>query len=183
MDAVSLLVIEALLPEAKKSVAHQLKKSARSIEDNQKEFLALRDETRTIMSRIRMTAISRMATPAICDELRERLDDYLSLITTIRALGRSDQEWLEFKRQSLRSQPTANIMLETLDKLNQHRAITAGWLSIPTASFLLLAIFLLPVIFPGISIWLIATTIVIVAWRLLPDYWMMKSIKRLGEVF
>ena len=183
MDAASLLVLEALLPETKKSVSHQLKKIERNREEVHKEYLALREEVLAVMADIRITATSRLATPVICDELRERLDEYFSLITTIRASGRTDQEWLDLKKQALRSQISANIMMETLDKLSQHRAITAGWLSIPAIGFTALAIFMLPVIFPGIRIWLIISAIALVAWRLLPDYWMMKSIQKLGEVF
>ena len=183
IDAAELLVLEALLPEAKRSVAHQLKKVERNREDTNKELLALRDETRAVLASIRITATTQMATSAICDELEERLDDYHHLVTAIRASGRSDKEWLDLKKQVLRPHTTANIMREALDKLNRHRAITGGWISFPTAIFMGIAIYSLPSVIPGIRPWLIVATITIVAWRLLPDYWMMRSIKELGEAF
>jgi serine/threonine protein kinase len=183
MDAASLLVLEALLPEAEKSVAHQLKKIERNREETNKEFLALREQIRTILASIRNTATSRLATPAICGELRDRLDEYHHLTTIIRASGRSDKEWLELKRLALRPQTTSNIMMDTLDKLSRHRAITAGWLNMQTAGFIALAIFMLPVIFEGIRVWIIFAAIGLVVWRFLPDYLMMRSIQKLGEVF
>lgn len=183
MDAASLLVLEALLPEAKKSVDHQLKKVERYRQDRDRECVALRDEARSVVAHIRTIATSRLATPSICDELREQVEQYLNLITTIRASGRTDQEWLALKKQALRLQISANRMLEALDKIGQHRAITAGWFSMQTIGFVALAIFMLPILFPGIRPWLIISIIALVAWRLLPDYRMMKSIRKLGEVF
>lgn len=183
MDAVSLLVIEALLPEAKQSVAHQLKKNARILEEMQREFHVLRDEARVLMMSIRTTSSSRMATPTVCDELLDRLEDYMTIVATIRRSGQSDREWLDFKRNVLRSEITANLMKDMLDKLNLHRTISSGWLSISSAVFMVLAVILLPAIIPGISAWLIAASIFIIAWRLLPDYLMMNSIKKLGETF
>jgi hypothetical protein len=41
----------------------------------------------------------------------------------------------------------------------------------------------LPAFLPGTRFWLIFAMIGLVAWRLLPDYWMMKSIQKLGDVF
>ncbi len=183
MDAASLLVLEALLPEARKSVDHQLKKVERYRQDMAKECVALRDEVRSALVGIRTTATSRLATPSVCIELRELVEQYLNLIAIIRASGRTDQEWLDLKKQALRLQISANRMLEALDKISRHRAISAGWFSMQTISFVALAIFMLPILFPGIRPWLIISIIVLLAWRLLPDYWMMKSIRKLGGIF
>ena len=183
MDAASLLVLEALLPEAKKSVDHQQRKAERNRKEMDREYIALRDETRSIMDDIRTTASERLALPSVSGELRDRLDEYLDLVTALRASGRTDQAWLALKKQVLRSQVIANLMMEELDKLSQHRAITAGWLSLQTIGFVALAIFMLPILFPGIGLWLFISAIAVIAWRLLPDYWMMKSIQKLGKVF
>jgi tRNA A-37 threonylcarbamoyl transferase component Bud32 len=183
MDAAALLVLEALLPEAKKSVEFQLKKRERSHTDMLRETDGLRDETHNVLAAIRHTATSSLPTASVCEELHELLDDYFMLITQIRAASRTDQEWMDFKKQTLRTQTSANIMLDTLNKLSQHRAISSGWLSIPVVSMAAFAIFLSPVIFPGIRTWLFLAAFSLVAWRLLPDYWMMRSIQKLGEVF
>lgn len=183
MDAASLLVVEALLPEARKSVDHQLKKSERNREETNKEFIALQAEVRSVLSRIRSTASSRMATPTVCDELRNALDEYHQLVIQINKSGRSDKEWVNMKRQIMRTQASANIMLDTLDKLGEHRAVSSGWLSLPTLLLMGLGIALLPAIFPGTRGWLIAAVIALLTWRLLPDYGMMRSIQKLGETF
>jgi hypothetical protein len=124
-----------------------------------------------------------LATSSVCDELREYLNEYLALVVTIRASGRTDQGWMEFRKQALRPQISANTMLDKLDQLDQHRAISSGWLSLPTAVIAVAAIILLPILFSGSRFWLFMLIIAIVAWRLLPDYSMMKSIQKLGENF
>lgn len=182
MDVASLLVLEALLPEAKKSVEFQLKKTERDHKDMLRESNSLRDEALSLIAHIGHIATSRMATPAVCDELREQLDQYFKAIPAIRTSSRTDQEWLNAKQKILRPQTSANIMVDTLDSLSQHRAITAGWLSVPVIIFATLGIFFLPAFLPGTRFWLIFAMIGLVAWRLLPDYWMMKSIQKLGDV-
>ncbi len=183
MDAASLLVLEALLPEIKKSVHHQRKKIERHRQDKEREFIVLQEEVRFVLENIRTIATTAWPMPARCDDLRHQVERYLELITTIRASGRTSQEWLDFKKQALRLQISADRMLDAVDKLSRHRAITTGWLSLQTISFIALAIFLLPAVFPGIRIWLILSLIALVIWRLLPDYWMMKTIRKLGELF
>ena len=183
MDAASLLVLEALLPEAKKSVAHQLKKIERDRKEMDREFAALRDELRAVQINIREAASASFATPAVCDELKASLDAYLELVATIHASGRTDQDWVDFKKQALRPKIFANMMVNELEKLERHRAITSGWLGMQTAGFAALAIFILPVVVPGIRLWLFLFILVVVVWRLLPDYLMMRSILQLGEAF
>lgn len=183
MDAASLLVVEALLPEAKKSVDHQLKKIERYRQDMDRECTVMREEIRSVLARISSIATSRLAMPLVCDELRELVEYYLELVVTIRASGRTDQEWLDVKKEALRLQISSNRMLEALDRISQHRAVTAGWFGMQTISFLILAVFLLPMLFPDAGIWITLSVIFLVAWRLFPDYRMMKSIQKLGEVF
>ena len=183
MDAASLLVVEALLPEARKSVEHQHKKSERKRKEKEREDAALGEELISTITHIRAIAGEQLATPAVCDELRERLDDYFRLVTAMRAPGRCGPEWLNLKKQALRPQTMASVMQEQLDRLSQHRAITSGWLSMPVILTTALGIFLLPIIFPGSRGWLLALAVAVVVWRLLPDYWMMQSIRKLGEAF
>lgn len=183
MDAASLLVLEALLPEAKKSVAHQLKKYERNRKVMDREFAELRDDLRMVQINIRSAATASYATPGVCDELREHLDTYFGLVASIHASGRTDQDWVEFKKQALRPKIIANMMMSELDKLEQHRAITSGWLGLQTAGFAALAILFLPIVIPGSRFWLFALILAVVVWRVLPDYLMMRSILQLGEAF
>jgi hypothetical protein len=183
MDAASLLVLEALLPEAKKSVEHQLKKMERNRKKMDREYLALRDEIRRVMSGIRSISSSQLATPSVSEELSELLGQYLDLIPAIRASNRSDQEWLSLKNLALSPKVVAELMMEELGRLRQHRAITSGWLNFQTLGLFVLAILLLPIFVPNALLWLTLLAFIIVVWRLLPDYWMMKSIRELGEAF
>lgn len=183
MDAASLLVLEALLPEAKKSVEHQLKKMERNRKKMDREYLALRDEIRRVLSDIRSIASSQLATPSVSEELSELVGQYLNLVPDILASNRTDQEWLSLKKLALHPKVVAELMMDELGRLRQHRAITSGWLNFQTLGMLVLAIFLLPIFIPDALLWLSLLTLAIVVWRLLPDYWMMKSIRELGEAF
>jgi serine/threonine protein kinase len=183
MDAASLLVLEALLPEAKKSVEHQLKKMERNRKKMDREYLALRDEIRRVLSDIRSIASSQLATPSVSEELSELVGQYLNLVPEILASNRTDQEWLSLKKLALHPKVVAELMMDELGRLRQHRAITSGWLNFQTLGLLVLAIFLLPIFVPDALLWLSLLTLAIVVWRLLPDYWMMKSIRELGEAF
>lgn len=184
MDAASLLVVEALLPEAKKSVAHQLKKAAHNQEERNKEFIALRNEVRTVTTNIQHIASSRRATTAVCEELRELLDEYHHLVVSIRGSGRTDTEWIAFKKHALRSTTTARIMGEKIDQLERHRAITAGWFNIQTVGFIALALYFITLYLPGgIRFLLFVAVTLFIGWRLIPARSMMNSIRELGEVF
>jgi tRNA A-37 threonylcarbamoyl transferase component Bud32 len=183
MDAPSLLVLEALLPEAKKSVEFQLKKSERILQEMMRETNSLRDETLSLLASIGYMSTSSLPTQSVCENLREQLNEYFKLMNHIRASNRTDQDWQYFKKKASRPQITANIMMDTLDKLSQHRAITAGWLSAPVIISVVIGIFLIPAFLPGIRLWIIIASIALVVWRLLPDYWMMKSIQKLGAGF
>jgi len=183
MDASSLLVVEALLPEARKSVEHQLKKAERRQQEVEKEHADLRNEVRTVITSIRDIAANRLATPAVCNELRERLDEYFALAGKIRASPRIDASWQEIKKQMQRTQVVANILLERVARLRERRAVTSGWLSPQSAAFAALSLLFLPIFIPGIRIWLFAGIIGIVVWRLLPDFLAMKSIRELGRTF
>lgn len=183
LDAPSLLVLEALLPEAKKSVTHQLKKEKTKQQDSETELQKLGEEARVLAATIRHMATSRSASAEVCNELRNLLDDYHKLTIMFRSSGRADKAWNAVKKEVLRNTTAARMMTEELDKLERHRAITAGWINMQTAGFAALAIFLLPIAFPGTRSWLIFIVIMLFAWRYSRDYSMMKSIRELGETF
>lgn len=184
MDAPSLLVVEALLPEAKKSVTHQLTKMEHKKKDDNKELQALRDQVHSIMASIRHTATTRRATPAVCEELQTLLDEYHQFVVTFRASARTDKPWVDLKKEALRSTTAARIMQERIDQLERHRAITAGWLNQRTLVFGALVLFFVTTAFPGgIRFLLFAGVAALIAWRFLPAKSMMNSIRELGESF
>lgn len=184
MDAASLLVLEALLPEAKKSVEHQLKKVQLKKGDEEKELQKLREEVRTIMTTIRHVATTRRATPDVCEELRNLLDDYHGHVVNFRASARTDKAWVDLKKEALRSTTAARIMGEKIDQLERHRAITAGWFDPRAIGFIAVGLFAVTTYFPGgIRFLIFLGMAVFIAWRLLPARSMMNSIRELGESF
>ncbi len=184
MDAPSLLVLEALLPEAKKSVEHQLKKVQLKKGDEEKELQKLREEVRTLMTTIRHVAATRRATPDVCEELRNLLNDYHGHVVNFRASARTDKAWVNLKKEALRSTTAARIMGEKIDQLERHRAITAGWFDPRAIGFIAVGLFAVTTYFPGgIRFLIFLGVAVFIAWRLLPARSMMNSIRELGESF
>jgi hypothetical protein len=183
MDAASLLVLEALLPEAKKSVAHQVSKIERKRKETEQEFAELRDDMRRLLTFIRTTSSTRLPMPDIASELQNYLNQYQEHIVAIRASARSDQEWADFKKHALRAQVHANMMMDKLAQLEQHRAVSSGWLNSAGIGLVLLPFILFSFTYPIVGFWLAAFLVSVAVWRLLPDYLMMKSIQSLGETF
>lgn len=183
LDAPGLLVLEALLPEAKKSVAHQVKKAERLQQENDKEHAALRDDVEHVMASIRMLAADRMAMPAMCDELEPLLEEYFELSARVLAVARTEPAWLELRKKVQRTQTLAQLLQERVHALQEWRTVSAGWLSWPMFGVALLVIIIMPIAIPGIRIWLILAFIALVAWRVSNDYRQMQAIRELGERF
>ncbi len=184
MKAPELLVLEALLPEAKKSVAHQARKIQSKQNDEEKEMRVLREQTLALMSTIRHIATTRPATDAVCEELYGLLDEYHRYLFQVRASGRTDKPWVEFKKQVLRASTSARIMQDTISKLQRHRAITAGWFNPQAVGFVAVGLFLLTFQFrSGFRFLALLGVAAFVAWRVIPARSMASSIRELGESF
>jgi tRNA A-37 threonylcarbamoyl transferase component Bud32 len=182
LDAPSLLVLESLLPEARKAADRQIKTNQLRQEDEINECHAMRAEIEAVIASLRGDATETSASPAVCTRIRNDIDKYFSLIARVRASGRSDLLWQEMKKSALRTELTARQMLMLVDLLGERRAVNAGWFSLPVLGFLALAMVLLsPTLGVRITYLLIAGTIGIAAWRLLPNLSAMRKIRELGN--
>lgn len=183
MDSAALLVVEALLPEAKKSVAHQVKKAERVQQQSDKEHTTLREDTERVIAGIRQLADNRMALPDMCEQLASLLDEYFELAGRVLASARSEPGWNELKKKIQRTQAIAHLLQDKVYALQERRAVSAGWLSWPMFGLAALVIFILPIFVPGLRVWLALAFIALLVWRLLPDYLQMQAIRELGEHF
>ncbi|TAN49775.1 MAG: hypothetical protein EPN21_10670 [Methylococcaceae bacterium] len=181
MDAAELLVVEALLPEAQKAAARRIKAGERQRMAENHEYHTLQGRLVVLMSVLRDTATERLATPFVCAELREMAVQYLGLIAVLQASGRTDPAWLEMQQNALRGKRAVDQLLVELDDLSARRAITAGWLNPSVLGFVLLAALFAPFT-PALGVKSIVFIVLgIAVWRLLPDWFKMRKIRRLAD--
>lgn len=181
MSASELLVLEALLPEARKAVERQQRAQERQKEAEADEWRRLRGEAEILVASLRSQARDRRMTPAACDELRSGLDNYLSLLARVRGSGRSDTEWMQLRKEVARIEPVASRMIDLIDELAERRAVNRGWLSMPVGSFLFAAFILLPEMLPpAVSYLVLAVAAGLLAWRLVPNFLMVRQLRELA---
>jgi hypothetical protein len=181
MNAIELLVLDALLPEARKAAERQQRAKARQEEAAAEEWRQLQGEAEALVASLRRQASARMLTPAACDELRASLERYLDLLARIRAAGRSDAAWQDLRKSFARIEPVATRMLDLIAELAERRAVNSGWLSPQVGTFILAAVVLLPVVMPAGTLYLLlAAAAGIAAWRLLPNWFMIRQLRELA---
>ena len=180
MHASSLLVLEALLPEANKGAERQIKANHQRRESEADQCVALKAELASTIAAIRSAGAGMIFANAGL-ELSANLDAYLDLIARIRASGRSDSSWQELRKSAIRNEAKLNQLRLLVDALAVHRSENAGWLSQQVLIFFGLAIILLPIFFDARIVYLlIAAAAAIAAWRLAPVISMRRKIRDLA---
>jgi hypothetical protein len=177
-----LLVLEALLPQARKLAEQQQLAEARLREADAAECAALNTELQAVLAALRHAARASLLLPAACATLAAELERYFDLVAKIRASGRSDLPWQELRAAAARRKTVAAQMREAVHSLAEQRAENAGWLSQQVLIFVVLAMLLLPMIFGRSTLgWLSALLAGVAAWRLLPVYSQTRKIRRLAS--
>ena len=182
LDPAALLVLESLLPQARELADRQIKADARQRQQQADECAALGAELQIAVAGVRGAARASMMLPTACSDLRACLDHYDEFIARIRATGRTDAPWLELCKAAGRPKTATSQLSRLVDALAERRAVNTGWLSLPMLGFAALALVLIPAILgPRAFYWLLAAALALLAWRLLPDYFMMREIRRWGD--
>lgn len=181
MAAADLLVLEALLPQAKKAAERTRQAQARREEEAAGEFRELRAEAELLLASLRRLAGRPLLTTQVCAELRAGIERYRELLARVRTAGRSDAGWQEMRRTLARNEPVAGRMLDLVQQLTERRAVNNGWLSREMVGLYFVALFVLPRFLPGGALYLLGLAAVgVPAWRLLPNWLMARRIRKLG---
>jgi tRNA A-37 threonylcarbamoyl transferase component Bud32 len=182
LEPAPLLVLEALLPQARLVAERQQQADARQREDDAAECAALNAELQAVISALRAGARASLLLAPACSALDANLERYFDLVAKIRASGRSDLPWQELRASAARRKTVATPMRQALDSLAEQRAENAGWLNQQVLTFVALAMLLLPMIFgPSTLGWLSALLVGVAAWRLLPFYSLTRRIRELAS--
>ena len=185
MSGIELLVVESLLPEARKAAEKQLAKSAANELQLKEDCQATSKQINSLLAQLRTIINNRWATESTCEELNRLCDEYFQTIAQIRASGRVDVEWMEMRKSALKPERNLHAIVQNINKLSEHRAITAGWLNQQTLAPVVLSIFILPLLLhrvaSSISPIIYSAIGLVIAWRFLPVYVWMRDIKNIGR--
>ena len=182
MSATGLLVLEALLPEATKTVDRQVKADLRRRSEAAEDCRRKSADLDTIIGELRALGARRFPTGELCSELLSALQRYFDLATAIRSSGRSDEAWLQLRNAAIRLDPMARRMQRLVERLRERLAVTTGWLNLRTALPLLLLLLALPRLGARFIVpMIVIVPIAIAAWQLLPNYMLLAQIRALAE--
>ncbi|WP_018610706.1 protein kinase domain-containing protein [Uliginosibacterium gangwonense] len=182
MEAEMLLVIDALLPEARKAAARIEAAEKARRETLAEEFHALAEAAGFIQGRLRRHVDARMMSNEFCDVLREELDEFDRILAGVRSHGGSDAKEQDLRKRLARIEPIAIRLRQHIDRYGERQLITAGWLSLDSAAFVLLAIIVLPILIGGsVLLMMLAACVAIALWRLAPAFLIMRKVRALIE--
>ncbi|MBI1891948.1 MAG: protein kinase [Burkholderiales bacterium] len=182
MNPTSLLVLESLLPEARKAMERQIKADARRRDDDVNVCRELTQEFALIVTAIHSVTDNGMQILLGSDELAAALDRYFDLLAKIRSSGRSDEPWMALKKSVMRAEGLVILIRTQIDALTERQAANAGWLSPQVLVFVLLAAVFAPIFLgPNIVPLTILGGIGLLAWRLLPIYFKIRKIQELAR--
>ncbi len=180
MAAADLLVLESLLPEARKVVERQRQANARALEAQADECKAMGTEFHNVLSQIQSAGRASLIAAAGASDLAASIERYFDLVARIIASGRSDLPWQQMSKSVARAKPVLTQLRQRVEKLIEHRARNVGWLSREVAIFVALAVLFLPLFLPQSLRYLpVALALTVAAWRLLPMVFLMREIREL----
>ncbi|HZX33508.1 MAG TPA: inactive serine/threonine-protein kinase VRK3 [Rhodocyclaceae bacterium] len=182
LDPASLLVLEALLPEARQAAERQRKARAAEAQGAAAECRQLRGELEAILPNLRRLAGGGLYNQEDAVELAAELDRYGELLAKVRASGRNDGEWQELRKAALKAEPAALRLAFLADRLSQRLAVDGGWLSLPVAGFFLAGLVFLPQVAGGwTAAIMVAAAVAVVAWRVVPTYSLRQRIREAAQ--
>ncbi|MBS1186001.1 MAG: hypothetical protein H6R04_19 [Burkholderiaceae bacterium] len=182
MDGATLLVIDALLPDMRNAAGRQAKARENAQQAERREGQRMRQQGSAIIAALRELTASRMATPTVCDEIHRLTAEYHELLTQARSKGNMDAAWQEMIRHLARYRKDIDRLRQLVDELAERRAANEGWLSRESFGLVALVALFVP-IFVNIRLLplILAGTVGLVGWRLLPNWFRMREIRNLGK--
>ncbi len=182
MASHELLALDALLPELKKAAGKEAGKRQQAADAEAGQMRELEAQARLAIATLRGHADTVLLTTDTCAALRQALDDYFGLYARIRGLGRSDAPFLQLRSLMGRYEPIASRLIRLVDELVERRAVNRGWFDQQVLASFGLALFLVPLVFNERLFYpLLLGGLAIALWRLLPNFFTARQIRRLAR--
>ena len=184
LDAPGLLVLEAVLPEARQAAESRAR--SRSLRDTARaeECRHAATELVSIQARIRARARAQWLSLATCTGLRHDLERFFELLAIQVHSDDTREESFELRRTLKRLEPTAQRLLARLDRLLERREANSGWLDTRTLTFAGLSVLVVPVLLGPRGLYLVLLALAgIGLWRFVPNYFTAREIRSLAARF
>ncbi|MFZ6741654.1 protein kinase domain-containing protein [Undibacterium sp. JH2W] len=182
MPVASLLVLEAMLPEAQKAVERQQKAEAWQRTSDQDAAVAMKQEVMRSIKAIRVAATDSLLPASAADNLYAALDEYYALLEKLRASASTELAWQDARKAALRVEHLAAKISRLLDKLAARRMENQGWIGEEMQIFVVIALVGVPLFLRLINFyWIPALIIAVAIWRFLPNFLTMRKIRELAE--
>lgn len=182
MPVASLLVLEALLPEAQKAVERQQKADAWLRSTEQDAAAAIKQEVLQSIKSLRTAATDSLLPDSAVEDLQKALEQYYVLLEKLRASASTEAAWQEAKKSASRVEHIAAGISRELNQLLARRTENQGWSGQEMRVFLAIAIVVALVFFRKSNFyWILLLVSGFAAWRFLPNFLSMRKIRELGE--
>jgi hypothetical protein len=179
VDAASLLVLEALLPHARKAQQRLHATRERRNATRHNELLELQRDLARCLDNLHDLANQRWLNPDLCAQMRQQLDTWFEIGATLRAAGQPDAAWQQLEREWQANRQHATALRQSIDELTQRHSVNSGWLNRYTLAFALLSLPFAASRGPRLLQLALLVLAGVLAWRLLPMPWMMAEIRTL----
>ncbi|HEX7642110.1 MAG TPA: protein kinase [Burkholderiaceae bacterium] len=182
MDAPDLLVLEALLPEARKVRDRVQKSEERAQDASREELQSVRHDLAVATQTLRSAARGNLMLADSVQAVRTQIDAYIDLVVRIKSSQRAEPDWQAMKKTAARNEPLIKHLSLLTDRLAERQAANSGFFGIEALGLAAAASVMLPFFLRGAPIYLLAAVFTgLLAWRVVPVYWMMRKINRLAE--
>lgn len=182
LDAVSLLVVESLLPEARKAVDKQVKAIERRGVQEQRELAEMTITFKVTLSALRSATTDHGLGRLACDAIKQSLDTYFELVAQIKRAGRADAEWQELQRKALRPERAALKLQTLVHKLAEQHAANSGWFDVRVLPFVGIGLLFGNSITAGGSYMVGDAMLAALVWRLAPTWSTKRQIRELAQL-
>ncbi|MFZ6735081.1 protein kinase domain-containing protein [Undibacterium sp. Ji42W] len=182
MPVASLLVLEALLPEAQKAVERQQKADAWQRSAEQDAAVAIKQEVLQSIKSLRTAATDSLLPDSAVEDLQKALEEYYVLLEKLRASASTEAAWQEAKKSASRVEHIASGISRELNQLLARRTENQGWAGQEMQVFLAIAMIVALIFFRKSNFyWILLLVSSLAAWRFLPNFLSMRKIRELGE--
>lgn len=180
MDDTDLLVLEGILPDARKAHERFLQN-----ERLQREALAGQREemiraSTEILGRLRRHADHILFTPPVREALAADIDTLDEIIAQVRAQGHADADWQALRNRLGRTLPFLRRLQELVMRRSEQQPLTDALLNMQNLPVLVIAFALGPIFLGPNSLYIILVIVLLLAlWQLLPLWLDMRRVRKL----
>lgn len=182
MPVASLLVLEALLPDAQQAAERQQKALVWQKNAEQEEAQAIKLEVQRRIKAIRVAATDSLYPASAVSDLRTALDEYYELLARLRASGSTDLPLLEAKKAAVRVEHITAKLSSLVNDLAVRRTENLGWIGQEMQALTVIIVVIALIFLRRPYLYSVMALLTgVVAWRFLPNFLAMRKIRTLGQ--